>query len=182
MYTDLLIDWSIKTTATDDNPLGAIPLENLSGNAVKAWVDRIEFVSMELDGGAIINDILAPILAEIHDIIQPFMPVVDVISAPIPVLSDLAGEPFTILDLAEIFGSWMLDFIEAIADILSLIDKISDPHNFEPLPLGDLVLFDESGGIALFSPPPYPATANYSLSQIDLASLGWTVCFRYGGR
>ncbi len=60
MYTDLLIDWSIKTTATDDNPLGAIPLENLSGNAVKAWVDRIEFVSMKLDGGAIVTDFLVP--------------------------------------------------------------------------------------------------------------------------
>ena len=54
------------------------------------------------------------------------MPVIDTLTAPIPILSDLAGEPFTLLDLAEIFGSVDPAFIETVADILDVIGKISD--------------------------------------------------------
>ena len=90
-------------------------------------LDRlIELNEIILDAYSAVKKLLGPAFDEIAKFIDPFMPVIDVLTAPIPVLSDLAGEPFTILDLAAIFGDVDPRFIDAIADILDVIAAVGD--------------------------------------------------------
>jgi len=162
--TNLEVDWSLQTGGGD-----GVALSGLTSNPVLAGLEEIAYTGMSMDGGSIVTDFLAPIFDKIHEIIQPFMPVVDVLTAPIPVLSDLAGEPFTLLDLADIFGSVDADFIEAVADILVLIDKFTAPGVLPvDMPLGDLILYSTTVADAGFD----PFDPDFDLSTIDPALLG----------
>jgi Ca2+-binding RTX toxin-like protein len=148
LEADLVLDWAL--------PAGT-KVGDLKGNAVTpdlaaAGVDHIALMDMKIDTGSIAESLLQPLLGTILDYIEPFMPVVDVLTAPIPVLSDLSGEPFTLLDLAAIFGSVDSEFIDAVADILDVISMLTDAMNAPVLPLGDIVLFDRDSGIASFDP------------------------------
>jgi len=142
MNTDLLINWSLAPTL----------VSSLNGDAVAPGVEVIALYDMSLDAGSIAESLLGPLFEDVIDFIEPFMPVIDTLTYPIPILSDIAGEPFTLLDLAGIFGSVDPAFIEAVADILDVISDIVDFATAPPLPLGDLVLFDTDAAIFNFDP------------------------------
>ena len=142
MNTDLLINWSLAPTL----------VSSLYGDAVAPGVEVIALYDMSLDAGSIAESLLGPLFEDVIDFIEPFMPVIDTLTYPIPILSDIAGEPFTLLDLAGIFGSVDPAFIEAVADILDVIGDIVDFATAPPLPLGDLVLFDTDAAIFNFNP------------------------------
>ena len=147
MQTDLVIDWALTST----------PLEDLeAGDAVTPGVELIALHNIQLDSGSMADKLLKPLLDEVGEFIEPFMPVIDTLTAPIPILSDIAGEPFTLLDLAGIFGSVDPAFIETIADILDVISAIQGFINAPWLQLGSLTLFDVDGDDAGFVPGGAP--------------------------
>jgi Ca2+-binding RTX toxin-like protein len=163
LMADLIMDWAI--------PEGT-KVNTLNGNAVTPdiegiGVNYIALNDMEFNAGSVATSLLEPIFGEILGYIEPFMPVIDVLTAPIPVLSDLAGEPFTLLDLAAIFGSVDAEFIDTIADILDVISMIDAAMEQTILELGDLVLYDYSAGITNFD----PTDPESKLSEIDLTTL-----------
>ena len=143
LSADLLLDWTLATTSVD----------GLSGgDAVTPGIQLIALNEIVLDAGSVAEQLLGPLFDGVKGFIDPFMPVVDTLTAPIPILSDLAGEPFTLLDLAGIFGSVDPAFLNTVADILDVIAAIDDFLNAPELPLGDLTLYDFSGGISNFDP------------------------------
>ena len=147
MQTELVIDWALDTTSLDQ-------LED--ADAVTPGVELIALNDMKLDSGSMADQLLKPLLDEVGEFIEPFMPVIDTLTAPIPILSDIAGEPFTLLDLAGIFGSVDPAFIETIGDILDVISAIQGFIDAPLLCLGDLTLFDVDGEDAGFEPNGAP--------------------------
>jgi Ca2+-binding RTX toxin-like protein len=143
MTADFILDWSL---AADT------PVASLGGDAVNGDISKIALTSMTLDPFSVLDAILGDLLDEVNKFIAPFMPVVDTLTAPIPILSDVAGEPFTLLDLAGIFGEVDPAFLETIADILDIIVAIEGFTGANALPLGDLVLYEPGAGIADFVP------------------------------
>ncbi|HET9823430.1 MAG TPA: LEPR-XLL domain-containing protein [Burkholderiaceae bacterium] len=143
LSTQFIFDWAMPTAQS---------VASLDGDAVTDFITRIELRDMELDALSGIKELLGEPFEKIAAIIEPFMPVIDLLTAPIPVLSDLAGEPFTLLDLAEIFGEVDADFIEAVADILDVINTVGSITSLPVLPLGDFVLFDSGAGADYFDP------------------------------
>src|SRR5258706_16354110 len=109
-------------------------------------LDKVAFNNIGLDLGSFMSDFLRPLVKGIQSVTDPLQPFIDVFTAPIPVISDLAGEPITLLDIAGLFGEVDPRMIEAIADIITLINSI--PTNVGEnviLPFGSVVLVGDSG-------------------------------------
>ncbi len=88
---------------------------------------EIAFTNIKLDLGTFISDFLGPILKEIRKITEPLGPIIEIVTTPIPVISDLAGEPITMLNLAEIFGLLepsTVDFIDGVLKVVQLINDL----------------------------------------------------------
>ncbi|MBI4292469.1 MAG: LEPR-XLL domain-containing protein [Betaproteobacteria bacterium] len=158
LQADLVFDWHLDEQG----------VAGLNGDAVTQGITLIALNSMKLDALSGLRNLVGDAFEEVAKYIEPFMPVVDILSAPIPILSDLAGEPFTLLDLAAIFGDVDPRFIEAVADILDVITEIDDlvnsPHLLD---LGSLVLFDPNAGITNFD----PGIVSSRLDSINVANL-----------
>src|SRR5438874_8830901 len=108
----------------------------------------VAFENIGLDLGSFFSDFLKPLVKGIQDVTNPLQPFIDVFTSPIPVISDLAGQPITLLDVAGLFGEVDPGMIEAIADIITLINSIPDVAAGQTLilPFGDVVLVGSSGG------------------------------------
>lgn len=88
---------------------------------------EIAFTNIKLDLGTFISDFLGPILKEIRKITEPLGPIIEMVTTPIPVISDLAGEPITLLSLAEVFGLLepsTVDFIDGVLQVIQLINDL----------------------------------------------------------
>ena len=98
------------------------------------------FHNLQLDIGSFISDFIKPILDKLHDITVPLGPVVTVLTTPIPIISDIAGKPFTLLDLAELWGlisPSTRDFVEVVEVIVELVNDTSTSNDGSILlPLG----------------------------------------------
>jgi Ca2+-binding RTX toxin-like protein len=168
---DLVIDWSL--------PTGTV-VSTLGGDAVAPGVTYMALNNMTLDAGSVAESLLGPLFEDIIEFIEPFMPVIDTLTYPIPILSDIAGEPFTLLDLAGIFGSVDPAFIEAVADILDVISGIVEFVNAPPLPLGSLVLFDPDASTPILNFDPMDSSDDLADISVLLTTLdgtttpGWT--------
>jgi Ca2+-binding RTX toxin-like protein len=180
LSTDLVIDWSLKSTEPLDPPNTPVLVSSLSGDGVTSGVTLILLNNMSLDAKSVAKSLLGPVFDTIEEIIEPFMPVVDTLTYPIPILSDVAGKPFTLLDLAAIFGSVDPSFIDAVKDILNVIKTIGNIIELPVLPLGNLTLYDGPGGAIQNLRPNDP---NFKLSKIlvdawdpsspNTATTGW---------
>jgi len=118
---------------------------------------EIAFTNIALDLGTFLSDFLGPILKEIRKVTEPLDPIIDIVTTPLPVLSDLAGEPITLLDLAEIFGLLepsTVDFIESIIQVIDLINSLEGIGEGTILiPFGSFNLTaDESGQMTNIAP------------------------------
>ncbi len=170
LRADLVMDWSLPSTPVDD----------LNGDAVTPGIHLIVLNEMYLDAKSVAQSLLGPLFEGVAGFIEPFMSLVDTLTYPIPILSDVAGEPFTLLDLAEIFGSVDADFIEAVADILDVISIVNDITTLPELPLGSIVLFSDSGDNAGFIPNDPNGQSDLAdiavkLVEMDTATTpGWT--------
>jgi Ca2+-binding RTX toxin-like protein len=110
------------------------------------------FRDVEIDMGSFINDFLKPFVDKIAEITEPLQPIIDVITAPIPVISDLAGQPISLVDIAGMTGYVEPAMIYAIADIISLVNKIGGgDYGTFTVPLGDFILLDTSVGSSLLT-------------------------------
>jgi Ca2+-binding RTX toxin-like protein len=169
LSTDLVIDWSLSSTNVSDPDYPARRVSELNGDAVIPGIELIAFNNMELDAKTVAQSLLGPLFEDINSFIQPFMPIVDSLTYPIPILSDLSGEPFTLLDLAEIFGNVDADFIEAVADILDVIDTIGNLGTLPVLPLGNLVLYQYDPGTDTVVIDHFiPNDPNSNLADVDV--------------
>jgi Ca2+-binding RTX toxin-like protein len=108
------------------------------------------FHNIQIDIGQFISKFIQPVLEEVQKVTEPFQPVVDILTTPIPIISDLAGEPITMLDLAEFFGyiePSTRDFIEALATIIELVNDTSfSTEGSILIPLGSFNLQRDSVG------------------------------------
>ena len=128
----------------------------------------IAFNNIQLDIGSFISDFIQPVLTEIKKITDPFMPVVDIFTTAIPIISDLAGEPITLLDLAEIFGyvaPSTKDFLEALVTIVNLVNSTVVNDGSILIPIGSFTLVaDSSGNVE-------PGGGNSNLELMSLSQL-----------
>lgn len=155
MSSDFIFDWMLPVTDVDD----------LEGDAVTPGIQVIALNNMDLDTLSGIKELLGGPFEEVAKIVAPFMPIVDLLTEPIPILSDVAGEPFTLLDLAAIFGDVNPEFIEAIADILDIISTVNDIVGLPVLPLGSFTLYNIADGADYFD----PSKPNETLGKFDPA-------------
>ena len=95
-----------------------------SGGSSFGGKPDIAFNNVGLDLGSFFSDFVGPVLREIQKVTEPLQPIVDVITAPIPIISDLAGSPTSLLDLAQLFGVKQAAFVQALADLITLINSI----------------------------------------------------------
>lgn len=137
LVADLDLGWGLADVVDADHP--EVPL--------------LAFNDIGLNLGDFFSDFLGGILGEIQTLTGPIQPLLDILMAPIPVISDLAGEPITLVDIAEIFGDVDLGFVKAAADIITLVNSI-------PTDADDLVLYfgsfsiggTDSGSVDLRNP------------------------------
>ena len=132
---------------------GRFTLDWETGNILAGdfdFADSLEllgFRDVEVDMGSFINDLVKPFVDKIAEVTGPLQPVIDVITAPLPVVSQLAGKSVSLADLAGAFGEFDPGMIYAIADIISLVNKIgNNSYGSFGLPLGDFMLLDKSSG------------------------------------
>lgn len=107
------------------------------------------FHNVSLDVGSFIADFMGPILEEVSKITKPLQPVVDVITAPLPLISDLAGEPFSLLDMAEAFGMISPStrkFIDVLVIVIRLANSGVTSDGSILLPLGSFDLQKDKYG------------------------------------
>lgn len=102
------------------------------------------FHNLSLDIGSFISDFIRPILDKLRIITEPLGPVVTVLTTPIPIISDIAGEPYTLLDLAELWGMITPEtrkFIDVLVVIVELTNdtSVSNDGNIL-LPIGGFEL------------------------------------------
>jgi Ca2+-binding RTX toxin-like protein len=144
VQADFILDWGIGEYNVL-NPENSVftPVAEI-GNAIKDGLHYVAFDNVSLDAGSFLTDVLGPIVSKVKEITEPIQPLIDVITAPIPVLSDL-GPPITLLDIAASFGSVDPGMIYAIADVISLINRIPDPADTGALLInfGSFAIFDD---------------------------------------
>ena len=147
LFADLHLDWNFSVGATENGT----PDGNASSDvgALTPGPDSVLDVYLDgitLDAGTFITKFLKPILGDVQRFTKPLQPLIDKLQAPIPVLSDLAGEPITLLDLAQQLApdTYQVDLIVAAVKIIDFINTfdLSGNGNFQ-IPLGDR--FDLAG-------------------------------------
>ncbi len=104
------------------------PLENHSA------IPWISFNNVGLNLGSFFSDFLGPIIEEVQRVTEPLEDLIDILISPIPVISDLAGDDISLLDIAGKFGFVDPGFIEALADLITLINSI-------PTDAGDIIIY-----------------------------------------
>ncbi len=111
LRTGLSLDWAFANASTTSADFGGAP--------------SLKYKTVQLGLGSFLRDFLGQIVGEVQKTLKPIQPILDVLTAPIPVISDLAG-PTTLVDVARLFGyAKVADFIDAVADINDLANKIS---------------------------------------------------------
>jgi Ca2+-binding RTX toxin-like protein len=103
----------------------------------------LHFNDIGLNLGSFISDTLAPVLHEIQTFTEPVQPLVDIITSPIPVISDLAGQPISLVDIAQLFSNDLdLGYVTAVAKIISTINSIPTDAGNVIIPFGSFTLGD----------------------------------------
>ncbi|NOT02310.1 MAG: LEPR-XLL domain-containing protein, partial [Phycisphaerales bacterium] len=114
-------------------------------------VPTIWFRDVRVDFGTLVGDVLGPVVDSVGDIIGPAADVVEILTTPIPLISDLAG-PTTLIDIAEIFASEFEnvgEFIEAVVDVVELIDFLDNFDSMGGSVFLDVGSFQVSGADAM---------------------------------
>lgn len=128
-------------TASEDSFRIFRDVRNIDGSALSAGLQNVRFSDVALDLGSFISDFAKPILSEIQKVTGPIQPIVDILTKPLPVISDL-GPPVTLLDLARMTGTFNTGLIEAIADIITLVNAIPTNVDNVVIGFGDFVIFE----------------------------------------
>ncbi|MHC4995910.1 MAG: calcium-binding protein, partial [Planctomycetota bacterium] len=112
LFTDLFIDWSWALS------------DQLDPDGVGLVAPTIKLDNVYLDAGTFLGEFLGPIVRDVQKYTKPLDPIIDQLTTPIPVLSDFAGEPVTLLTLAEVFGPADNKY-DLIFDLIKLVDFVN---------------------------------------------------------
>ncbi|HEV8604724.1 MAG TPA: calcium-binding protein [Tepidisphaeraceae bacterium] len=129
-------------------------------------LDYVAFEDIGLDLGTFFSDFLRPLVKGIQEVTDPLQPFIDVFTSPIPVISDLAGQPVTLLDIAGLFGEVDPSMIEAIANIITLVNSIPDVSGTIVLPFGDVVLVDNTAGFGPASGTNFNLFDDHAMDEV----------------
>lgn len=124
LSSDINIDWGFSNTSAD---LGSFTSFGDEPTAA--------FNNVKLDAGSFFNNFTRPILTKIQEITRPIQPIVDVLTRELPGFSEFSyvrdaldqnsDGKVTLLDLVEtISPDSNLDFIQAIAEVADLVNKV----------------------------------------------------------
>ena len=136
------------------------------------------FRDVSIDMGSFINDFLGPFVGKVAEVTEPLQPIIDVITAPIPVISELSGQPVSLVDLAGMTGYVDPGLIYAVADIITLVNRIGSASNNGSIsiPIGDFILIDvpEQGGSSQSS---LPDSLNFNANELLSAGYSFDKTF-----
>ena len=132
-----------------------LDIRSLSGSVLSDGLQRVEFREIGLDLGSFISDFAKPVLGEIQKVTRPIQPIVEILTSPIPVISDL-GPDVTLLDLARATGKLNPALIEAVADIISLVNAIPTDVSTIVIPFGHFTIFDRADENMMLVDPTDP--------------------------
>ncbi|MEO1526164.1 MAG: dockerin type I domain-containing protein [Planctomycetota bacterium] len=138
LHADLVLDWEFGGS-------------NLAGS-----IDRLAIENIELDLGSFITGFAGDILGKVQEVLAPIQPIVDVLTAPLPVANDLEflvdtfaaettpNDAVNLLDFASLLGNVDVDMLDAIVQIVDLVNSVPVPAAGESvmIPLGEIVLID----------------------------------------
>ena len=96
VVADFLLEWGIRDPAH-----GGFVSFDAIGDSIQDGLKIVEFNHIGLDLGSFISNYVKPIVEQVQKITEPLQPLIDVVTTPIPVISDLAGQPITLLDIAQ---------------------------------------------------------------------------------
>ena len=130
---------------------------------------QIYFDHVALDLGSFLSGSLGSILHEVQQVTEPIQPIIDLVTAPLPILSDLAGQPVTMLSLAQTFGFISPSterFITNLAQVITLVDDLQGLEQGSDImiPFGSFSLTYDGGGVLQTIQPLS------NLSSIDLSA------------
>jgi hypothetical protein len=95
-------------------------LDMTFGQATVVRPLTVEFTSVEINLGSVINGFLKPILTQIDDILGPLQPVLDFLADELPIINA------SVLDIASAFGYGnYADFISAVRWVVDLADDVA---------------------------------------------------------
>ncbi|MBW2292071.1 MAG: hypothetical protein JRG94_07130, partial [Deltaproteobacteria bacterium] len=134
---------SFKELSDQDEVTILLDIRSLSGSVLSDGLRLVEFRNIGLDLGSFISDFAQPVLGEIQKVTKPIQPIVEILTSPLPVISDL-GPPVTLLDLARATGKLNPALIEAVADIITLVNAIPTDVSSIVIPFGDFTIFDRN--------------------------------------
>ncbi|HFE32207.1 MAG TPA: hypothetical protein ENJ17_02725, partial [Gammaproteobacteria bacterium] len=156
---DLNLDW------TDFADFSSVPSNPDAGNESRlGGVLEVNFEGIELDLGSFISDFVSPYLGGLGDVLEPLDWLLDknsgLLYQRLPVISDLAGQTYTFLDLARLFGDLrVINFLNAVEELYYFIglvdDAVADANSqtikleFGDLNLGDLRSVDSTSDLNL---------------------------------
>jgi Ca2+-binding RTX toxin-like protein len=147
IVTDFKLDWTFDALHPSDGGLTFVGFKDIG-----------------LDLGSFFTDFLKPVIGGIQDVTKPLQPFIDVFTSPIPVISDLAGQPVTLLDVASLFGEVDPDMLDAVANLITMVNSIPVDAGNIVIPFGDVTLLDTSvnptPGFNLFDPNGLDAVRN----------------------
>jgi hypothetical protein len=110
-------NWQVYGADANSNPAD-------EGSTPQICLDN---VSLQL--GSFISSFVAPILKDIEPVFSAIQPVMNVLTSPIPVISDLAGQPITLITLAETLEPQYASGINAFLDVYNLFNSLFNEVN-----------------------------------------------------
>jgi hypothetical protein len=121
-FPKLLADLNLGWSFSSDDP-------DLSGGK-----PSVAFNNVRLDIGSFLTSFVAPIIEKIDTVLKPIRPVIQVLTRRLPVLSDIAlardyfdvdkDGKVTLVDLAKKRGAPHLEFLDTVAAISDLLDRV----------------------------------------------------------
>ncbi|MEL6105088.1 MAG: dockerin type I domain-containing protein, partial [Planctomycetota bacterium] len=138
LHADLVLDWDV------------------DGGDHSGVVQRLAIENIELDLGSFITEFAGDILGKVQEVLAPIQPIVDVLTEPLPVANDLEflvdrfaaettpNDAVNLLDFASLLGNVDVDMLDAIVQIVDLVNSIPVPAAGESvmIPLGEIILVD----------------------------------------
>ena len=129
---------------------------DFDGSDLAGSVERLAIENIALDLGSFISGFAGDILGKVQEVLAPIQPIVDVLTAPLPVANDLdflvdtfaaettPNDAVNLLDFASLLGNVDVDMLDAIVQIVDLVNSIPVPAEGESvmIPLGEIVIID----------------------------------------
>lgn len=125
---------------------------------------NLAFNNVQFDAGGFISDLFGSTLGSIQQVLSPLRPITDVLSFQIPVLN------VSLIDLAKRFGSSQVDFVAAVADVLSLVQNLPTFSDAIFVDIGSFSLGDLRGRASLDGVDPNVLSLGNPKTQLSTSN------------